>query len=139
MTIATGREEEFRTTTILEQFILRLRYERKGGTRVKVAREEGCHDLVAPIRNTVPLLVIITSVHVPYPDVVTSCLSGETHLRPCAHSLATDIGTISSWMSGAVSAALTGGVRDRLFARRPSDCYRGECCNRILTLGDFVW
>jgi len=37
MTIATGREEEeFRTTTILEQFILRLRYESKGGTRGRV-------------------------------------------------------------------------------------------------------
>lgn len=38
-----------------------------------------------------------------------------------------------------MSAALSSGVRDRLFAKRLSGGYRDECCNRISTLGVLAW
>jgi hypothetical protein len=38
-----------------------------------------------------------------------------------------------------VCAALLSGVRDRLFAQKPSGGYRDECCNRISTLGALAW
>jgi hypothetical protein len=92
-----------------------------------------------PLDVTAPNPLTLISDHAPYPDVAASCLSGETHLRPCAHSLAMDIGTISSWTSRVVSAALPGGVRDRLFARKPSGGYKAEWCNKSSTLGVLAW
>lgn len=38
-----------------------------------------------------------------------------------------------------MSAALPGGVRDRLFVRKPSGGYRGECCNKSSTPGVLAW
>lgn len=50
-----------------------------------------------------------------------------------------DNGTISSWASSVVCAALPGGVRDRLFARRFSGGYKGGFRNRISSLGVLAW
>src|ERR1700722_19640411 len=81
----------------------------------------------------------MASAYVPYLGVAASCLSGGTHFRPCTRSLAMDNGTISSWASSVVCAALPGGVRDRLFARRFSGGYKGEFRNRISSLGVLAW
>jgi hypothetical protein len=97
----------------------------------------GCYRLPtshATAPNSLPI-IITTAAHALDPDVAASCLSGEIHLRLCARSLATDIGTILPWTGSTVSAALPGGVRNRLFARKPPGGCMGECCNRISTLG----